>query len=184
MTHTLRYVGRSSSKTRKLFLYGVVIVFALWLLDTEIIKDLVIKITPLKYVAEFVAGALYTTVLTVPLSIALLASLSEVSNIYLIVAIGSIGAVFGDFLLMNIVTRIRRTILIRKEKRPRHAHKIPKPFLIIAGIACLALPVPDEVAMTLLGISEIRTKTFIFVVYPAKAIGIFFVTLFAANVLV
>ena len=157
---------------------GYVITFtaAFLILDSAVAQDLLSRIVPITFVAEFVAGMFYTSLITTPISIALLTTLSTTSNIYFVALIGGVGAVVGDFLILNVFSKIGSTITIRNRK-PRFHTKIPKSLLRTLGVLCLILPVPDEVAMALLGISRISTRMFILVVYPAKALGIFMVTL-------
>lgn len=165
----------------RILAYTATIAVAIFILDSEIVQSLILRLTPIKYVAEFVAGMFYTSLITTPISIAMLASIAETSNIYFIAAVGGLGAVCGDFLLMNVFSKLSREIKIKK--KPKIIKKIPAYFLRVIGIFCLILPVPDEVAMALLGISKIQIKTFILIVYPAKAMGILLVTLGASNLL-
>lgn len=165
----------------KILSYAVAIGIAIYIIDSEIVQSLITRITPVKYVAEFVAGMLYTSLLTIPISVAMLASIAETSNIYFIALLGGIGAMCGDYILMNFFSTVSHKIHLTGKFK--NLEKIPKSLLRVLGILCLMVPVPDEAAMTLLGINKMRVKTFVLIVYPAKAFGIFMVTLGAVSVL-
>ncbi|MDP3402797.1 MAG: hypothetical protein Q8S35_02475, partial [bacterium] len=81
--------------------YSAVILGAFVIFTSETVQDLFAYVVPVRYVAEFAAGMLYTSLITTPLSLALLAALSESSNIYIIALVGGAGAVFGDFIRFN-----------------------------------------------------------------------------------
>ncbi len=150
--------------------YSAVILGAFVIFTSETVQDLFAYVVPVRYVAEFAAGMLYTSLITTPLSLALLAALSESSNIYIIALVGGAGAVFGDFILLNFFSSAGKHIHIRKciTCKPW----IPTWAVRFVGVACLILPLPDELAMAFLGIRKIRVSTFIMLVYPAKTLGI------------
>jgi uncharacterized membrane protein YdjX (TVP38/TMEM64 family) len=156
------------------FIVAVAIAFII--ATSETFQAFVLQLVPVFIIAELIAGGLYTSFLTVPISISLFSVMAQESSIWLIVFIGAIGATIGDFIIMNVFHKTSQRVQIKSQKwKHLHKNRTAKAAMTALGLLCLAAPVPDEVAMSILGITRISIKNFILLVYPAKAFGIFLV---------
>ncbi len=171
---------RTKKSDKKLKFYRDIVIFAAAIAVAVVItrsegfRSLLLQLTPLSVVAELIAGGLYTSFLTVPISFSLLSVIAEHSNIYYIAAVGGVGATIGDYIIMRLIIHARQNMPISQPaKYSRVGKSMPIQIaLTIVGLLCLATPVPDEIAMGILGITKIRLSAFIMLVYPAKSLGI------------
>ncbi|MDB5225178.1 MAG: hypothetical protein JWL87_130 [Candidatus Adlerbacteria bacterium] len=136
--------------------------------------------------ASLLAGLFFTSLLTTAPAIAVLGELSLEGNLFLIALVGSVGAVAGDYLLYAFVrdrvsqdaayllrgSRIRRALHIFKS---RHFRRV----LPVMGALIIASPLPDELGLALLGVSKLRTRTFLLIAYGMNFMGIVFIGLLA-----
>ena len=172
----MRKQKKSKKIIFKFILFFLAIAVALIVSTSEIFKFYILQLAPIVIIAELVAGGLYTSIITVPISVSLFSVLVQESSIGLIIFVGAIGATIGDYIIMNVFHKASKRVRIKSKRWMRlRKSKRAKVALKTLGLLCLALPVPDEVAMSILGISRIRLKHFILLVYPAKAFGIFLV---------
>lgn len=146
------------------------------LLHADFTQHLIAEISKWEVIRELFAGLLYTSLFTIPISVELLHGISETSNIYFIAIIGGIGATVGDFLLMKLVQKMRTSATPQRITKRVKKSKLQDFLMKFLGFACFMLPVPDEIAVTLLGLQRITPRIFFLIVYPAKTLGIFMVT--------
>ncbi len=133
-------------------------------------------------IAIFVAGLFYTSALTaVPAALAL-GELSQTQPFILLAAIGAIGGVLADLLISNVIlnneekdiekilTRYHLKKLIRFYHRPH-----VRALMTLGGFLIIASPLPDELGLALMGLSEVRLPYFVVLSYFANFTGILIV---------
>src|SRR3990167_5406172 len=102
-------------KIKKLTIKGFFFILSLYLawylLESGVLNNVVNTILPIKFLAEFIAGALYTSFLTTPIAIAMLIILAPDNNPIVMALIGGIGAALTDIFLVK---------LVREEKKDVH----------------------------------------------------------------
>lgn len=156
----------------KICAYVVGIAAMILFLRSDFATGILAWATNIPIIAEFVAGMMYTSFFTIPLSGALFATLAGTTSLYTIALVGGLGAALADYAMLTFFRKVGK----RKSKKDRFlsrmVKKIPKPVAIVIGLVCLMLPVPDEIAMVFLGIGKARPWLFVLVVYPAKAVAI------------
>ena len=128
----------------------------------------------------FLGGMLYISTFTFSAGLVSLVVLAPMYNPLLVVAIAAAGAVTGDFLIFRFVrddlegelwdlyTRFGGKYISKVFKL-----KIFSWILPVLGAIVVASPFPDEIGVSLMGISDISTKRFIAICYTLNAIGIF-----------
>lgn len=127
----------------------------------------------------FVSGFFYTSMLTaVPATIAL-AELSQTQPFILLAAVGASGSVIADLLITKIIlkregqdvekilSQYRLKALIKFYHRP-----YVRALMTVAGFFIIASPLPDELGLALMGLSEVRMKYFVVLSYAANFVGI------------
>ncbi len=136
--------------------------------------------------AAFIAGMFFTSVMTTAPAVAVLGVLSLHINPFALAVIGAAGSVCGDYLIFMFV-RDRLSddfsYLIRREGSPRFFkifhRKTFRWLLPFIGGLIIASPLPDELGLTLLGLTKMRTGRFILLSFVFNAAGILLIALAA-----
>lgn len=129
--------------------------------------------------ASLIAGAFFTSVVTTAPAIAVLGELSLETNLLGVALVGAFGAVLGDLVIFSFVrNRVSRDLafMLRAPRamRVRHVfkHRHFRRVLPIVGALIIASPLPDELGLTLLGLSKANIRYFFLISYTMNALGI------------
>lgn len=141
------------------------------------------------YIGSFIAGIFFTSVFTLaPASIAL-AVLSHTTPPTVVAFWGALGAMLGDLLLFLFIRDvfaddIEGFVSVRKLKKllTKSHFAFLKLITPLVGALIIASPLPDELGMALLGLSEIRTVYLLPIAFIMNYLGILAVALIAAHV--
>lgn len=136
--------------------------------------------------ASLIAGAFFTSMVTTAPAIAVLGELSLEANLLAVALVGAFGAVLGDFIIFSFVRdrvskdvafmlRAPRTLRVLHVFKHRHFRRV----LPIIGALIIASPFPDELGLTLLGLSKANNRYFVVISYTMNALGIVLVGLAA-----
>lgn len=134
------------------------------------------------YLGAFIAGALYTLSFTIPISIVMLALLSQTLSPIEVGVIGGLGAVITDltifrFVRDDLVSDIKP--LYEKFGGNHVSHVFQSKYfhwtLPFIGALIIASPFPDEIGVTLLGISKMKTLEFLPISFVMNSTGIFLI---------
>lgn len=137
--------------------------------------------TEIRFLGMFIAGLFYTSVLTVGPATLAIAEISSYNSIFLVAAIGALGAVIGDLAIFSFVKeKISGDVeaLFKNSRAKRLVHLLKMeifrwltPFL---GFLIVASPLPDEIGLAMMGLSKIKFPVFILLSYTANFFGILF----------
>ncbi|KND49659.1 MAG: hypothetical protein AB203_01070 [Parcubacteria bacterium C7867-008] len=130
-------------------------------------------------VAAFIAGIFFTSTFTIaPASIAFV-EIGNASNMIQVAVAGALGAVCGDMILFFF---IRDTIMedLKTVLRKKNYHKIiafthggiMRWLSPVIGALIIASPLPDEVGLTIMGMSKIRSTYLIPIAFVMNFLGI------------
>lgn len=141
---------------------------------------MVLSLGNLGLLGAFVGGVLFVSTFTVSLGTVILVMLAETMPIFLIAIIGGIGALVGDMIIFyfirsnSLVEEIKHTYeflgggrLTNLLKSPYFSWSLP-----VIGAIIIATPLPDELGVSLLGLSRLKTYEFIALSYILNSIGI------------
>lgn len=129
--------------------------------------------------ASFVAGLFFTSMFTTAPATVVLGELSLQSGIPLVALVGATGAVVSDSLLYLFVreriavdarmlaTGPRLKLVVRALKHSRLRFVLP-----VIGALIIASPLPDELGMLLLGVSSVKSRSFLLISFGMNALGI------------
>lgn len=175
-------------RNRKLIIDATVLfsslALALTLIKYGYLQNLILNILPFKFLAEIVAGFLFTSFLTSPLSIAAFYVLSKDGNPFLIAFLGGLGAVLGDIIIVKIFRdsvfkdfqilskdlKLQKIISFFHDSHFNHL----APLL---GLVIIASPFPDELGLMLLGASKLTYTRLIILTYLLNTVGILLIIL-------
>lgn len=140
------------------------------------------------FLISLMAGLFFTSFFTTPPAIAVFAGLAGHGNIFLIAALGGLGAVLGDSLLFFFVRervandalylmkgpRLKRVLRVLKKRRFRR-------ILPVVGALIIASPLPDEIGLALIGVSTLSRPQFLLLSYCMNTIGILAILLLSST---
>lgn len=155
------------------------VLVAIILAQNETFKNWLLHLGSLEYIGALLAGMIFVSSFTAAISIVVIAVLAQNINPMALGLIGGVGAVIGDYLVFKLVRSHLQdelamlfgkegTSYVKAVLRSRYiAWMLP-----LLGIAIIASPLPDELGVSLLGISKISEARFILISYLSNAVGI------------
>ncbi|MDP3991684.1 MAG: hypothetical protein Q8P66_02200 [Candidatus Colwellbacteria bacterium] len=148
----------------------------------------------LDYLGALIAGLLWPFTFATPLAAASFFYLGQTANIWMIVAVGSIGSLFSDIIIWKffkggIFTEFEKIWEDYKNhhRRPfRREHRFhliqlfhSRPFHFItlfSGVIVLFSPLPDEIGLEMLAYYKLSPAKFVFLSLASAAFAIWVVT--------
>lgn len=155
------------------------VVFAVWVVRSGVVDRLLSSVSGLDIIGSFIAGFFFTSFFTVAPATVVLAQIATSHSIILVALVGGAGALLGDFVIFYFIRDYIAEDLMRATGRLRVAHLFHLRFfrwLVMAlGVLIIASPLPDELGLSLLGISKTKTSLFVCFSFFANAAGIAFI---------
>ena len=159
---------------------GLAVVLAV----TPYVEQVLTASIEIELIASFVSGLFFTSVATTAPAVVILARMGSENSPWLIAFVGALGAVLGDLILFRLVqSHVNKDIeAFLKTRRWRSVFSFSRfrsftwllPFI---GGLIIASPLPDELGVTLLGVTKLPNRLFIVVSYLSNFTGILLVTL-------
>lgn len=158
-------------------------VLALILLRTETFRVTLSHLGNYGYFGALIGGMLFVSTFTVSIGAVILLFLAKTLHPIEIGLIAGVGAVLSDLMIFRF---IRSKGLIEEIKHffnyfggDKISHLIHTKYfswtLPVIGALIIASPLPDELGVSLMGISRMKTRNFIALSFILNSIGIFFV---------
>lgn len=156
------------------------IVMAVILVKTGVLKSLLTATQELKFIGSFVAGMFFTSVFTTAPAIVTLGEIARANSILPTAIFGAMGAVVGDLIIFRFfrdrfsehLMEITKHLGAGKRIKLLFKLKIFRWLTFLAGGLIIASPFPDELGISLLGFSKMRTSWFIPLSFALNFIGI------------
>ncbi len=159
------------------------LVLAYFVFQNETLHSYLLHLGNLGYLGVFIAGILFVSTFTVATGAIILLVLAESLSPVEIGIVAGLGAVVGDFAIFRFVkddlAREIRDIYNKLDgghhlKKVMHTKYFSWTFPVL-GAAIIASPLPDEIGVSLMGISKMSTMKFLLISFLLNAIGIFLV---------
>jgi len=159
-----------------LVLFMISVTVSYYLASTDLMSSVILYLNGHNWTTSFIIGLLFASILTFPLSIAALITLAKTVDPFTIAIVGAAGAAITDYILFKAsrqaVAEIDRDLKRFHIKIPHISQKIANIVVpLIAGFI-IASPIPDEIAVTLLGSVKFNPKHFLILSYVFNIIGI------------
>ncbi len=174
-------------KNLLLVLLGVIIAFILS--EYQPFHRFLFNLKDFGYIGAFIGGILFVSTFTVATGALILIVLAEKLSPLQIGLVAGLGAVIGDYTIFRLVKDdlISEITLIYDHFGGGHLTKLlhTKYFswtLPVIGAIIIASPLPDEIGVSLMGISKMKTYEFLILSFILNAIGIFLVV--SASILI
>lgn len=159
------------------------VVIAVILVKTDVLIKILTSTQELKFLGSFIAGMFFTSVFTTAPAIVTLGEIARSNSIILPAVFGAMGAVVGDLIIFRFIRDRFSEHLIELVKHRGTGKRIKallklkffRWFTFFVGGLIIASPLPDELGISLLGFSKMRTLWFIPLSFVLNFIGILFI---------
>jgi hypothetical protein len=155
------------------------IFIAIFLASSETFKGWLLHLGSLEYIGALIAGALFVSSFTTAISIVVIAVMTENINPMALALIGGVGAAMGDYLVFRLVKSHlsdELAMLFGKEGTLYVKHVLRSHYIAwtlpILGAFIIVSPLPDELGVSLLGMSNMSEAKFILISYISNVVGI------------
>ena len=161
------------------------IVIAVILVETNVLIKILTSTQELELLGSFIAGMFFTSIFTTAPAIVTLGEIARANSILPTAFFGAMGAMVGDLIIFRFV-RDRFSEHLMEIIKHQGAGKRIKLLLklkifrwltFLAGGLIIASPFPDELGVSLLGFSKMRTSWFIPLSFTFNFIGILLIGL-------
>ena len=172
-----------SWKYKNLTLLLISVIIAFFFARYEPFHTFLLNLGNFGYLGAFLAGVLFVSTFTVATGAIILFVLAESLSPIEIGLIAGLGAVVGDFTIFRFIKdnlKKELELIFDHIDGDHHFKKVlhTKYFswtLPVIGAIIIASPFPDEIGVSLMGISKMKTYQFILISFLLNAIGIFLV---------
>lgn len=168
-----------------LFIILFSIVVAILFARSALIERVLTATLGMEAISAFVGGIFFVTIFTVAPATVILAGLAQANNILFVAFFGGLGALLGDYIIYRFVRdRIADDVDYLMQNRGERLkaifrRKIFRWMVPFVGAIIVASPLPDEVGLTMLGLSKFEKKYFIPLSFFLNAVGILIIGLIA-----
>jgi len=177
----MRFWQHWKYKNLTLVFFGVVL--AIFLSRLDFFRSFLLHLGTLGYFGAFIAGILFVSTFTVATGALILLFLAEYLHPLEIGLIAGFGAVVGDLTILKLVKGSLMNELDQIYENIDHKHHLKKLLhtryfnwsLPVLGAFIIASPLPDELGVTLMGISKMKPQYFMLISYLLNSIGIFLI---------
>lgn len=147
--------------------------------QSDLIRSLVVANKSLYLLNSFIAGLFFTSVFTTAPAMVALGGLSALYPLFSVALIGALGALIGDLVIFSFIKGhisedIAYLLSHAKSRRLKHLfrYRFIRWSLAIVGALIIASPLPDELGLTLMGLSRMSTARFMAISYIFNFLGI------------
>ncbi len=159
-----------------------------YFIESPLVQFFLTKIGALGYFGAFVSGMMFVSIFTIAPSSVILFDLANSLNPIAIAVVASVGAAVGDYIIFrylkdNVFAEIAPLFKLRKRSILRKLFSSPyfSWALPIIGAAMIALPIPDEIGISIIGVSKIKTWQFLLLTFSLNIVAIYFAISLAVN---
>lgn len=163
---------------REIIAFIVLLLASWWLYASGTLEAFVLSLGSFMNLGVLVSGFFYSTTITSPLAIAMFATYAKTMSPLRIAMAAGVGAMFADVILfMGIGKIVGKEIAFagRKIKIPKPEGALQKALLTALGMALVALPFPNEIAVAVMGMGGIKLNRFMLLALVSKFLGIFLI---------
>ncbi|MBI4121343.1 MAG: hypothetical protein HY470_00060 [Candidatus Ryanbacteria bacterium] len=173
-------------KNTALLILSLVLFF--FLAETPFVDNLIRRIGSFGFIGAFLGGIFFVSTFTVVPASAVLFHIAQALNPLGVAIAAGAGAVIGDYLIFRflkdevfdelkpILSRLGDSHLGRLISTPYFAWFAP-----VMGAIIIASPFPDEVGISLMGISQLKNWQFLIISFVLNSLGILLVVTLARS---
>lgn len=159
-------------------------------IDTALVRALLASINTLGLMGIFIAGILFVSFFTAAPAVVLLISAADNFNPLTIAAVAGLGSLVGDWIILKIfeekvayeliplARKFGLMPIIRLFKR-----KIFRPVALTIGAIFIATPLPDELGIAFLGLSNLKIYKILAIAFVLNTAGIYALIQFSRSLI-
>lgn len=158
---------------------GLSVLLAVYLGTNQTFKSWLLHLGSLEYIGALLAGFLFVSSFTVAISTVVIGIMAQHIHPVALGLIGGVGAVVGDWVVFRLVKdhlTDELGMLFGKEGTAYVKHVLRSKYIAwtlpIIGAFIIASPLPDELGVSLLGMSKMSDAKFIAISYIFNSLGI------------
>ncbi len=156
------------------------VVIAIILAKTGVLASILTATRSLEILGSFVAGLFFTSIFTTAPAVVALGQIAQHNSIWVVAFLGGLGAVVGDLIIFRFVRdRFSEHLIgvlqekgISKRMKAIFRAKFFRWLTFLLGGLIIASPLPDELGISLLGFSKMKTSWFVPLSFIANFGGI------------
>lgn len=172
--------GHWRYKNTAFLMLSLVLLF--YLAKTPAVDTLIRQVGNLGYVGAFITGIFFVSTFTVAPAVLVMFKLADLLHPAEVALLAGLGAMAGDFIIFRFVKdkvfdELAPIFKKLHTAKTRRLFKTPyfAWFMPVIGAFLIASPFPDELGVSMLGLSKIRPWQFFVVTFVLNALGIFIV---------
>lgn len=166
------------------------VVFAVLFTQSGALADILLATKSSMIIGSFVSGMFFTSIFTTIPAIVAIGEISVHNSLVVTALVGGLGAVVGDLIIFNFVRDRLSEHIIELLKHQGAGKRIKALFKLkffrlltfLAGGFVIASPLPDELGVSLLGFSKMKTRYFVLLSFFFNSIGILIVGMAARTI--
>ena len=170
-------------KYKNLSLVAASLIFALFISQYEPLHIFLLNLGNLGYIGAFVAGILFVSTFTVGIGAVILLILAEELSPVELGLIGGLGGVVGDFTIFHFLkdnlSKEVESVYNRIDSKHHFIKLLHTKYfswtLPVIGAVIMASPFPDELGVSLISISKMKTYQFLILAFILDVISVFLV---------
>src|SRR3989344_5737913 len=178
--------NQGNNLIRDLSLIILSILIAVILAKTGTLESLITSTQGMRFIGSFIAGIFFVSVFTAAPATVALGEIAQSNSIYTVAVLGGLGALIGDLIIFRFVKdRVSEHFdyLIRVSKSERlfsiFKLKLFRWIIPFVGALIIASPLPDEIGVTMLGLSKMKNSYFILLSFVLNSAGVLIIGLIA-----
>lgn len=150
-----------------------------FVVKSESVKSVILFLGEWGYLGAFISGIFFVSTFTVAPSVLVIYYLAQTLNPWEVAVFAGVGAVIGDVLIFNFLRDgffdeikplfnfFKKPLFIRIYNSSYFAWALP-----MIGAVIIASPFPDEIGISLMGLSKIKRWQFILVCFVLNSAGL------------
>ena len=174
----MRFLPHWKHKNIVFLVFGILLAF--FFSQGQWFNSFLLRLGNFGYLSAFFAGMLFVSTFTVATGALILLTVAKTLPPFWLILIAGLGAVLSDFLIfyfvkddvMKEITPIYDQITGSHLKKILHTRYFAWTLPVVGALIILS-PFPDELGVSLLGISEIKPQKFLLISLLSHTIGMF-----------
>ena len=171
---------------RDLALVVFSVLIAIILAKTGVLQDLITSTKEMRFIGSFIAGIFFVSVFTAAPATVVLGEIAQSNSVITVAILGGLGALIGDLIIFRFVKdrvseHFNYLIKISRSERFFSIFKLKLFRWVIpfVGALIIASPLPDEIGVTMLGLSKMKNSYFILLSFVLNSAGVLIIGLIA-----
>lgn len=161
------------------------------MVKTHILSGVLASASEIKSLSSLVAGFFFTSIFTTAPAIVALGEIAKNGSVFYTAFFGAIGSLLGDLIIFKFIRdelADHMYQILKHEKWWRRVHHLTfhlryfRWFTFFLGGLIIASPLPDELGISLLGLSKMKTRHFMPISFIFNFLGILAISLLAKSI--